>query len=115
MTDSSFPAETWRNRPGRDLLIALLICYAAVVIYTLMLKFSFAVFGNVFLTMMMVPVGLFMTIMQTNLMSFVCILLLVALGLVFVFRMPWFARIPLLVALFAGMVYGAASSGITLG
>lgn len=105
----------FRNRPGRDLLIALAICYLPLAVLGLMQSADPMALVNALIAFVVVPLSLLLIIAQTNLYSAAVGGLFVLLVVAFVVRLQWFIRIPLLVAIFVGAYYTVALAGVTLG
>ena len=106
----------WRNRPGRDLLIALAILYAMFAAYAFYV--SQDVTGSLtspLLLAMTLPMGLAHAVLTINgLLTPVALAVPVALVVVLVVRMPGYLRIPLLVALVLVAVYVTVQMGIVV-
>ncbi len=105
----------FRNRPGRDLLVALAICYLPLAVLGLMQSADPMALVNALIAFVVVPLSLLLIIAQTNLYSAAVGGLFVLLVVAFVVRLQWFIRIPLLVAIFVGAYYTVALAGVTLG
>lgn len=98
----------WRNRPGRDLLLALALLYVGFAAYGFYL--SGDVTGSLtspLLVAMTLPMGLAHAVLTMNgLLTPLALVLPFALIAILIIRMPGFVRVPLLIAisLLAGYV-----------
>ena len=111
---SGLPKE-FRNRPGRDLLIALAVGYAAAALPLLMAAPAVETLLSAALACAMIPMGVMVAIMRADLMALLGLGLLVALVLAFVFRMPGVVRVPLLLAIFGAAYWCALQAGTLVG
>ena len=109
-----FPTQKWRNRPGRDLLIALLVSYAALAVPVLLVTQDVSGFVTAGLIYGMVPVGLILAIMKADLIAAVGLALVLGVMAVFILRMPGLVRVPVLLAMFAASYYCTLVSGTVL-
>ena len=103
----------FRNRPGRDLLVALAIAYVALAIPAVILSQS-AALATAAMVCALVPVGLLLAIMKADLIAALGLALIVALAVTFAVRMPGYVRVPLLVAIFAGCYYCTLQAGTVI-
>ena len=104
----------FRNRPGRDLLVALVLGYLALAIPVLVMTQSAGVLASAGLILVLVPVGVLLAIMKADLTAALALALVVGLATSFFIRMPGFLRVPLLLALFAGLYYCTLVAGTVL-
>jgi len=105
----------WRNRPGRDLLIVLAILYVATAIY------AFSASGDItgslaspFLVAMTLPMGLAHALMIQTWTTLLALAIPIGLIVVLAVRMPWYARIPLLLVLAGASIYVTWATGIVV-
>ena len=104
----------WRNRPGRDLLVALGICYFALAAYGVWHSGDISVAATSILLVMLAPIGFLMSLAQMSGASLIGAIGLIAGVIAMAVRLHWYVRIPLLVAVFAAIGYSAAMSGMLL-
>jgi hypothetical protein len=105
----------WRNRPGRDLLIALVILYVAAAIYTF--TQSGDVSGSLmapFLVGLTLPMGFAQALMIPTWTTLVALAIPLALILIIAIRMPGYVRVPLLLLLAAVSFYVTWAMGIVI-
>ena len=106
--------NTWRNRPGRDLLITLAVLYVMLAAYAFYV--SADVTGSLtapFLVGMTLPMGLAHAVLTMNgLLTVAGLIIPVALLVVLIVRMPGYVRVPLLVGLVLLAVYVTVEMGI---
>src|SRR5688572_6062752 len=104
----------FRNRPGRDLLLALVISYLMLAVAALVLSQSMAALGSAALVAALVPVGLLLAMMKVDLNAGLGLVAVLALAAAFLIRMPGYVRVPLLVVIFAGAYYVTLQAGAVL-
>lgn len=116
-TDEYRSLNRWRNRPGRDLLIALAILYVAGFVYA----FSLALDGDVsgalfapFILALTLPMGILHALMIPSWMTLFAVALPVALVAVLVIRMPGYVRVPALIALAGAAIWVTWMMGIVV-
>ena len=106
--------NTWRNRPGRDLLITLAILYVMLAAYTFYVSADAT--GSLtapFLVGMTLPMGLAHAVLTMNgLLTVAALIIPFALLVVLIVRMPGYVRVPLLVGLVLLAVYVTVEMGI---
>lgn len=107
----------WRNRPGRDLLIALAILYVAGVAYA----FSLALDGDIsgalfapFVLALTLPMGILHALMIPGWITLPALALPFVLIALLVVRMPGYVRVPLLIALAGAAIYVTWMMGIVV-
>ena len=113
-TSGGLPKE-FRNRPGRDLLIALGIGYIVAAAALLLAAPAFETLLAAGLACAMIPLGVMVAIMRADLMAIFGLALIVALVAIFAVRMPGLVRVPLLLAVFGGAYWCAMQSGTLIG
>lgn len=111
---SGLPKE-FRNRPGRDLLIALAIGYLAAAMPLLVAVPAPETLLSAALACAMIPLGVMVAIMRADLISVVGLGLLVALVVAFAVRLPGVVRIPLLLVIFGAAYWCAMQAGTLVG
>ena len=108
--------NTWRNRPGRDLLITLAILYVMSAVYAFYI--SQDVTGSLtspLLMAMTLPMGLAHAVLTMNgLLTPLALVLPVALVAALIVRMSGYVRVPLLVGLVLLVVYVTVQMGIVV-
>ena len=105
----------WRNRPGRDLLIALAILYVAGFIYAFTLDgdVSGALFAP-FVLALTLPMGILHALMIPSWVTIFALALPFALIAALIFRMPGYVRVPLLIAIAGAAIYVTWMMGIVV-
>lgn len=107
----------WRNRPGRDLLIALAILYLAGVAYAFALSFKGDVSGALiapFVLALTLPMGILHALMIPSWITIPALALPVALIAVLAIRMPGYVRVPLLIVVAGAAIYVTWMMGIVV-
>ena len=107
----------WRNRPGRDLLITLLILYVAGVIYAYSLSLNGDISGALFAPFVLaltLPMGILHALMIPSWITLPALALPAALIAALIIRMPGYVRVPVLIAIAGAAIYVTWMMGIVV-
>jgi hypothetical protein len=107
----------WRNRPGRDLLIALAILYVAGVAYAYSLALDGDISGALFAPFVLaltLPMGILHALMVPSWVTIFALALPVALVAALIVRMPGYVRVPLLIAIAGAAIWVTWMMGIVV-
>ena len=107
--------QRWRNRPGRDLILAVAILYVSLAAYSFYVTRDLV--GSLtspLLLALSLPIGLMHSVLIFNPMTIVGLVTPVALFVVLVLRMPGYVRIPLLVGMVVVVINVTMQMGIVV-
>lgn len=95
--------------------MAIVVSYLALAVPSAILSSSVTAFASAGFVAFMVPIGVLLAVAKPNIFALVAMGLIAATAVIFLVRMPGWARVPLLLIVFAGCYYCTDQAGTAIG